>query len=111
LIQSLTLIPVEERPGGLRYQVGDGEFSLFLSSGQSRGDFTQLAITVDDIRATAGELIRRGVKLLEFDTGRLITLNGIAHVSGNYPSKGTSELGCWFQDSEGNLISLGESLK
>ena len=108
--QMLDLAPVEERRGGLRYVIGDGEFSLFLSSGRSRGDYTQLAITVDDIRAAADDLICRGVTLLHYDTGRLVTVDGIARVDGNYPSKGEAELGCWFHDSEGNLISLGQSL-
>ncbi|HEY0747308.1 MAG TPA: VOC family protein [Steroidobacteraceae bacterium] len=109
-LEKLDLSPVEERQGGLRYLVGGGEFSLFLSSGQPRGDFTQLAITVDDIRATTAELRRRGVELLDYDTEPLVTTDGIARVEGNYPTKGTAELGCWFRDSECNLISLGESL-
>lgn len=110
-LEKLGLKPAEERPGGLRYCIGTGEFSIFLSSGRSMGTFTQLAITVDDIRSVTDELKRRGVNFLEYESGRLKTIDGIAHVAGNYPSKGSAELGCWFHDSEGNLISLGESLK
>ena len=110
-LEKLGLRPTEERPGGLRYCIGAGEFSIFLSSGRSAGDFTQLAITVDDVRPVVDELKRRGVNFLEYESGRLKTIDGIAHVAGNYPSKGSAELGCWFHDSEGNLISLGQSLK
>ena len=110
-LEKLGLKPIEERPGGLRYRIGAGEFSIFLSSGRSVGDFTQLAITVDDLRSVVDELKRRGVKFLEYESGDLKTLDGIAHVAGNYPSKGSAELGCWCHDSEGNLISLGQSLK
>jgi hypothetical protein len=31
--EKLGLEPVEERPGGLRYQCGNGEFALFESAG------------------------------------------------------------------------------
>lgn len=54
--EKLGLHPVEERPGGLRYVIGNGEFSIFESAGASDGAFTQLAIDVDDIRAATAEL-------------------------------------------------------
>lgn len=65
--EMLNLIPVEERPGGLRYRIGDGEFSVFTSTGRSPSTFTQLAITVDDIHAMAAQLRDRGVELLSYD--------------------------------------------
>ncbi len=33
--EKLGLEPAKERPGGLRYRCGDGEFALFESSGAS----------------------------------------------------------------------------
>jgi catechol 2,3-dioxygenase-like lactoylglutathione lyase family enzyme len=108
--EKLGLEPVEERRGGLRYRIGDGEFSLFLSSGTSPGTFTQLAITVADLHTTAALLRDRGVQLLDYDSPPLRTVDGIARVEGNYPSKGSAELGCWFFDSEGNMIAIGQSL-
>jgi catechol 2,3-dioxygenase-like lactoylglutathione lyase family enzyme len=106
----LGLHPVEERPGGLRYVIGHGEFSIFESAGASDGSFTQLAIDVDDIRAATAELRARGVIFEEYDEPPLATRDGIAEIEGNYPSKGTGELGCWFRDSEGNMIGLGQSI-
>ncbi|MFM0731102.1 VOC family protein [Paraburkholderia sediminicola] len=108
--EKLGLEPIEERHGGLRYRIGDGEFSLFHSSGTSPGTFTQLAITVADIHKTATLLRDRGVQLLDYDGPSLRTVDGIARVEGNYPSKGSAELGCWFFDSEGNMIAIGQSL-
>jgi len=35
--EKLGLEPIEERPGGLRYQSGDGNFTLFESSGAPSG--------------------------------------------------------------------------
>jgi hypothetical protein len=52
----------------------------------------------------------RGVELLDYDSPPLVTVDGIARVEGNYPSKGIAELGCWFFDSEGNMIGVGQSL-
>ena len=38
----------------------------------------------------------------------LKTVNGIAQVTGNYPSKGSGEKAAWFRDSEGNMLGIGE---
>ncbi len=108
--EKLGLEPVEERPGGLRYRIGEGEFAIFSSTGRSPGMFTQFAFTVDDLHATVALLRGRGVKFLEYDSPGLVTVDGIARVEGNYPSKGSAELGCWFLDSEGNMIGIGQSL-
>jgi catechol 2,3-dioxygenase-like lactoylglutathione lyase family enzyme len=106
----LRLSPVEERPGGLRYRLADGEFSLFESAGRSDGSFTQIAFTVDDLRALVTDLAARGVEFLDVDTAGIFTRNGIAEISGNYPSKGTGELAAWFHDCDHNLIGLGQTL-
>ena len=39
----------------------------------------------------------------EYDIPGLRTVDGIADIEGNYPSKGIGERGAWFRDSEGNL--------
>ena len=75
----------------------------------SPGTFTQMAWDVDDIHAVVGELHSRGVVFEEHDLPGLTTINGIAYVEGNYPSKGgTGERAAWFKDSEGNLFGIGE---
>jgi catechol 2,3-dioxygenase-like lactoylglutathione lyase family enzyme len=105
----LGLEPSEERPGGLRYRCASGEFALFASGGASPGTFTQMAWEVDDLRATVAELKERGVVFEEVDLPGLKTVDDIAEVAGNYPSKGgRGELGAWFRDSEGNLIGVGQ---
>jgi catechol 2,3-dioxygenase-like lactoylglutathione lyase family enzyme len=106
--ERLGLEPAEERPGGLRYVLGTGEFAIFASAGASSGAFTQLAIYVDDIEATVAALRERGVELQSYDLPGLRTVNGVAEVEGNYPSKGTGERAAWLLDSEGNLIAIGE---
>jgi catechol 2,3-dioxygenase-like lactoylglutathione lyase family enzyme len=108
----LGLRPNEERPGGIRYQCGNGWFSLFASSGRPSGDHTQLAWEVEDIQATVADLRARGVVFEEYDLPDLKTVNGIAQVDGNYPSRGgRGERAAWFRDSEGNLLGIGQPIR
>jgi predicted enzyme related to lactoylglutathione lyase len=106
------LDPVEERSGGLRYKCGSSYFVLFQSTGSASGSHTQMAWEVDDIQATVSELRNRGVVFEEYDFPGLKTVNGIAEVKGNYPSKGgVGERGAWFRDSEGNLLAIGQPIR
>jgi catechol 2,3-dioxygenase-like lactoylglutathione lyase family enzyme len=107
----LGLDPVEEREGGLRYVCAGGEFALFESAGAASGDHTQMGWEVDDIEATVSELRSRGVIFEEYDFPGLRTVDGIADIEGNYPSKGVAERGAWFRDSEGNLLGIGQPLR
>lgn len=107
----LGLEPVEERPGGLHYRCRSGHFALFQSGGVASGTHTQMAFEVDDIEAVVAELRARGVVFEEVDVPGLRTVNGIADVDGNYPSKGIGERAAWFRDSEGNLIGIGQPVR
>jgi catechol 2,3-dioxygenase-like lactoylglutathione lyase family enzyme len=109
--EKLGLEPSEERPGGLLYHGASGAFALFESAGASDGSFTQMGWEVDDIEATVGELKRRGVVFEEVDVPGLKTVEDIADIDGNYPSKGRGERGAWFRDSEGNLMGLGQPVR
>jgi catechol 2,3-dioxygenase-like lactoylglutathione lyase family enzyme len=109
--EKLGLRPVEERPGGLRYRCGSTYFVLFESSGRASGDHTQMAWEVDDIESVVDEMRRRGVIFEEVDAPGLRTVEGIADVEGNYPSKGVGERGAWFRDSEGNLLAVGQPVR
>ena len=47
----------------------------------------------------------------EYDFPGLRTVNGIAEIAGNYPSKGgVGEKAAWFRDSEGNLFGIGQPI-
>jgi catechol 2,3-dioxygenase-like lactoylglutathione lyase family enzyme len=109
--EMLGLDPVEERPGGLRYRCGKTYFVVFQSMGKASGESTQMAWEVDDIEAVVADLASRGVQFEEVDAPGMKTVNGIADVDGNYPSKGRGERGAWFRDSEGNLLALGQVIQ
>jgi catechol 2,3-dioxygenase-like lactoylglutathione lyase family enzyme len=109
--QALGLEPVEERPGGLRYCCGSGSFSLFQSAGAAAGTHTQMAWEVADIETTVAALRARGVVFEEYDLPGIRTVEGIADIAGNYPSKGIGERAAWFRDSEGNLLGIGQPVR
>ena len=109
--EKLGLDPLEERPGGLRYQCGESYFALFESAGSASGTHTQMSWEVDDIEAVVAALRARGVVFEEYDAPGLATRNGVADITGNYPSKGVGERGAWFRDSEGNLLGLGQAVR
>jgi catechol 2,3-dioxygenase-like lactoylglutathione lyase family enzyme len=108
--EKLGLEPVEERPGGLLYRCASGQFALFQSAGSSPGTFTQMGWTVDDVVATVAELRSRGVVFEQVNVPGLTTVDDIAEVAGNYPSKGSGEKAAWFRDSEGNMLGIGEPI-
>jgi catechol 2,3-dioxygenase-like lactoylglutathione lyase family enzyme len=105
----LGLEPTEEREGGLRYVCGATEFHLFASSGSASGASTQMGFEVADLRATIADLRARGLELETFDLGDLDVTDQVVTVPGNYPSKGTGEIGAFFRDSEGNLLAIGQA--
>jgi catechol 2,3-dioxygenase-like lactoylglutathione lyase family enzyme len=110
--EKLGIQPIEERPGGLRYRCGNGYFALFASAGAPSGSHTQMSWEVDDLEATVAELRRRGVVFEEYDVPGLKTVNGIADIAGNYPSRGgQGEKAAWFHDSEGNLLGIGQAIR
>jgi catechol 2,3-dioxygenase-like lactoylglutathione lyase family enzyme len=110
--EKLGLEPADERPGGLLYRCAGGQFALFSSTGASPGTFTQMGGEVDDIETTVATLKQRGVVFEEYDVPGLTTVDGIADIDGNYPSKNaTGERAAWFRDSEGNLIGIGQLVR
>jgi catechol 2,3-dioxygenase-like lactoylglutathione lyase family enzyme len=109
--EKLGLEPIEQRPGGLRYRSGNSFFVLFESAGESSSNHTQMGWEVDDIAATIAALKARGVVFEEYYLPGFKTIDGIAEIPGNYPSKGVSEKGSWFKDSEGNLLGIGQPVR
>ena len=110
-LDKLDMEPIEQRPGGLRYRSGNSFFVLFESAGEASGSHTQMGWEVEDIDSTVAVLKARGVVFEEYNLPGLETINGIAEIAGNYPSRGVGERGAWFKDSEGNLLGIGQPLR
>jgi catechol 2,3-dioxygenase-like lactoylglutathione lyase family enzyme len=106
----LGLEPLEERDGGLRYVCGATEFHLFASSGEASGASTQMGFEVEDLKAAVADLRARGLTFTRFDIPGFEARGDAIVVPGNYPSKGTGELGAFFYDSEGNLMGLAQPI-
>ena len=95
----LGLKPVEETPGGLWYDMGDGtRFLLFPSGGAASGTHTQVGFLVTDIVSEVEDMKGDGVEFIEYDTEYLKTFNGIAEFPGGKSA--------WFKDSEGNMLGM-----
>lgn len=110
--EKLGLEPVDERPGGLLYRSPSGYFALFQSVGSSPGTFTQMGWEVDHIDSTVAALRERGVVFEDYDLPGLTTVDGIADIEGNYPSKNAvGERAAWFRDSEGNMLGIGQPVR
>src|SRR5882724_6649349 len=106
----LGLTPSEARPDGLRYRSGNGWFSLFESSGRPLEPTLSWRGRSTTSRQWVTELRGRGVVFEEYDLPGLKTVDGIAEVVGNYPSRGgVGERAVWFRDSEGNLLGIGQA--
>jgi predicted enzyme related to lactoylglutathione lyase len=84
--------------GALYLLASGGGFVLYVSGGKPSGTHTQIAFEVQDVEQAANDLKTKGVRLEEYDTPTLKTVNGIADIGGFK--------GAWFKDSEGNLIAL-----
>jgi hypothetical protein len=61
---------------------------------------------VEDLKGTVNALKAMGVHFEEYRFPGLVTVDGVAKIQGNYHGSGAiAELGAWFYDNEGNLLS------
>ena len=95
----LGLTPSQDLGGLVMYQQAGGTgFLLYLTSNKASGTHTQLAFEVEDVEEAVKDLKARGVKLEEYDTPAVKTVDGVAEIGGVKAA--------WFKDSEGNLIGV-----
>jgi hypothetical protein len=69
-----------------------------------------MAWQVEDIEVAVETLRGRGVVFEQYKGPGPRTIEGIAEVEGNYPSKGTGERAAWFRDSERKLLAIGQTV-
>ena len=97
----LGLEPADKSEGGVNYECGGGTwFSLYPSQFAGTAQSTLMGWETPELEKDMEELRGKGVTFEEYDFPGLKTENGIADMGG--------ERGCWFKDSEGNILSLFE---
>ncbi len=72
------------------------------------GDETGQELLEQALRVLDPSVTQVGVEFEHYDLPGLRTVDGIAEIEGNYPSKGTGERAAWFRDSEGNVLGIGQ---
>ena len=78
-------------PTNIESSRGTTYFVVFQSTGKASGKSTQMAWEVDDIEAVVADLESRGVEFEKVDSPGMKTVNCIADIDCNYPSKGRGE--------------------
>ncbi len=101
--ETLGLKPDYEDPAGVQYKMGGGtEFSVYPSQFAGTNQATVMGFLAQNLQAEMDDLKSKGVTFEEYDIPGVKTVDGIADF-------GNGERGCWFKDSEGNILALFES--
>jgi len=90
---------LNSNPGAIIFKCGgESELTFSKSSVGTKDDQTQAAFRVKDVRAEVAELRRRGVKIEEYDTPGLKTVDGIADIGFAWMA--------WFIDPGKNCVGI-----
>ena len=90
---------LNDAPGAVTFKCGgDSHLALSKSTVGTKDDQTQAAFRVKDVRAEVAELRRRGVKIEDYDTPTLKTVDGIADIG--------FALMAWFIDPGKNCVGM-----
>jgi catechol 2,3-dioxygenase-like lactoylglutathione lyase family enzyme len=101
--EQLGLAPGSARADGkFVYRCGGTEIALLPRPGGTKAEHTALGFEVEDIRASIRELEARGVCFADYDLPGLNTVEHVCVLG--------SEKAAWFQDPEGNILCLHETL-
>lgn len=89
-----------QEPGGVTFDCGGGTKLYIYQRGPVKVEHTLASFMVADLESEMAELRGRGVVFEEYDFPGLKTENGIADMDGFKA--------CWFKDSEGNILGIGQ---
>ncbi|HJQ45271.1 MAG TPA: VOC family protein [Amycolatopsis sp.] len=85
--------------GDRMFEVGGGSaIGLRVLPEAKPSENTALSFEVRDIAAEVGDLEKRGVAFLDYDTAELRTVNHVASMG--------DDKAAWFKDTEGNYLCL-----
>lgn len=95
------LDPVDESdPEGLMYEFNGTPVLVYETQFAGTAQNTAMAIDTADFDGDFEALKSKGVQFNDYDFPGLKTVDGVAELNGRR--------GAWFNDSEGNIIGLGE---
>jgi catechol 2,3-dioxygenase-like lactoylglutathione lyase family enzyme len=94
------LTPVRSDMGGDFYVVGGLPLLVYETQFAGTAQNTSFGLFTDDLDGDMAALRERGVTFNDYDLPGLKTENGVVDMDG--------ERGAWFNDSEGNIISIAQ---
>ena len=100
---TLGLAIVLEMEAHIMFRTGAGSQIMLYPRGATTADHTVCSFDVPDVEAAVAELRGQGVTFEEYDMPGLKTVNGIATIG--------DQKAAWFKDTEGNILSIGETMK
>jgi catechol 2,3-dioxygenase-like lactoylglutathione lyase family enzyme len=92
--------PVRSDEGAEIYALGGALVMVYETQFAGTAKNTALSIFTDDLDRDMAELRSKGVTFNDYDFPGLKTENGVVDMDG--------ERGAWFDDSEGNIISIAQ---
>jgi catechol 2,3-dioxygenase-like lactoylglutathione lyase family enzyme len=99
--QTLGLPVVHADEGAVIFRCGENSyFGVYPSTFAGTAQNTVLSWITEDLDGDMADLRARGIVFEEYDFPGLKTVNGVADMGG--------ERGCWFKDTEGNIVGLFE---
>lgn len=94
----LGLTEIDENPGGITYESGDGKLFVYQSEYAGTNQATAASWSVVDIDEVVDDLKSRGVMFEQYDmTG--MTREGDIHMMGTMKA-------AWFKDPSGNILNI-----
>ncbi|MFJ9811002.1 VOC family protein [Streptomyces sp. NPDC101158] len=96
--ETLGLTLTREAPEDTRLESGGTIVGLYETPYGGQAQHTLASFKVDDLDASMSELKAKGVTFEDYDLPGLKTVDGVAETD--------NMRGCWFKDSEGNILCL-----
>jgi len=91
---------VREDPERTVYRSGDSTLIIRQFSSRTKDQQTKMAWLVPDIRAAVSDLRARGVRIEEYDTPGLVTIDGVADMGHSWVA--------WFVDPHDNVLAVAQ---
>ncbi|MFG3346012.1 VOC family protein [Streptomyces sp. NPDC048018] len=96
--ETLGLTLTREAPEDTRLESGGTIVGLYETPYGGQAQHTLASFKVDDLDASMSELKAKGVTFEDYDLPGLKTVDGVVETD--------NMRGCWFKDSEGNVLCL-----